>query len=77
LLSLTEIDCHANLLRAEYKTAPMDSAIEIKSCGGKSFDNLVVGSAFAAAAWAGFDEAALSVRDEGRLPSANGRPPRD
>jgi 2-methylisocitrate lyase-like PEP mutase family enzyme len=29
-----------------------------------------LGSAFAAAAWAGFEKAALSVRDEGRLPAA-------
>jgi 2-methylisocitrate lyase-like PEP mutase family enzyme len=31
-----------------------------------------VGSAFAAAAWGGFDEAARSVRDEGHLPAAKG-----
>ncbi len=31
-----------------------------------------VGSQFARAAWAGFEEAARSVRDEGRLPAARG-----
>lgn len=31
-----------------------------------------LGSAFAAAAWAGFEKAALSVRDEGQLPAVNG-----
>ena len=31
-----------------------------------------LGSALAAAAWAGFEKAALSVRDEGRLPAARG-----
>lgn len=31
-----------------------------------------LGSAFAAAAWAGFERAALSVRDEGQLPAARG-----
>ena len=31
-----------------------------------------LGSAFAAAAWTGFEKAALSVRDEGRLPAARG-----
>jgi 2-methylisocitrate lyase-like PEP mutase family enzyme len=31
-----------------------------------------LGSAFATAAWTGFEKAALSVRDEGRLPAARG-----
>jgi 2-methylisocitrate lyase-like PEP mutase family enzyme len=31
-----------------------------------------VGFSFAAAAWAGFDEAALSVCDDGHLPAAKG-----
>jgi 2-methylisocitrate lyase-like PEP mutase family enzyme len=31
-----------------------------------------LGSALAAAAWAGFEKSALSVRDEGRLPAARG-----
>ena len=31
-----------------------------------------LGSALAAAAWAGFEKAALSVRDEGHLPAARG-----
>jgi 2-methylisocitrate lyase-like PEP mutase family enzyme len=48
------------------------SSMNVADLAAAGVRRISVGSAFAAAAWAGFDEAARSVRDEGHLPAAKG-----
>jgi 2-methylisocitrate lyase-like PEP mutase family enzyme/transposase len=50
----------------------LGSDMNIADLAAAGVRRIRVGSAFARAAWAGFEEAARSVRDEGRLPAAKG-----
>jgi 2-methylisocitrate lyase-like PEP mutase family enzyme len=47
----------------------LDSSMNIADLAAAGVRRVSVGFSFAAVAWAAFEEAALSVRDEGRLPS--------
>jgi 2-methylisocitrate lyase-like PEP mutase family enzyme len=47
----------------------LDSSMNVADLAAAGVRRVSVGSLFAAAAWTAFEEAALSVRDEGRLPS--------
>jgi len=50
----------------------LGSDMNVADLAAAGVRRISVGSAFARAAWAGFEEAARSVRDEGRLPAAKG-----
>jgi 2-methylisocitrate lyase-like PEP mutase family enzyme len=50
------------------------SGMNVADLAAAGVRRISVGAAFAAAAWAAFDEAARSVRDEGRLPSPKETP---
>lgn len=47
-----------------------DSSMNVADLAAAGVRRISVGAAFAAAAWAGFDRAALAVRDNGHLPAA-------
>jgi 2-methylisocitrate lyase-like PEP mutase family enzyme len=48
----------------------LGTEMNVASLAAAGVRRVSIGSGFARAAWAAFDQAALSVRDEGRLPSA-------
>jgi 2-methylisocitrate lyase-like PEP mutase family enzyme len=50
----------------------LGSEMNVADLAAAGVRRISVGSAFARAAWAGFEEAARSVRDGGRLPAARG-----
>jgi 2-methylisocitrate lyase-like PEP mutase family enzyme len=50
----------------------LGSDLNVADLAAVGVRRISVGSAFAGAAWASFEEAARSVRDEGRLPAAKG-----
>lgn len=50
----------------------LGSNMNVADLAAAGVRRISVGSSFAAAAWAGFDEAARSVRDDGHLPAAKG-----
>ena len=50
----------------------LGSEMNVADLAAAGVRRISVGSQFARAAWAGFEEAARSVRDEGRLPAAKG-----
>jgi 2-methylisocitrate lyase-like PEP mutase family enzyme len=50
----------------------LGSDMNVADLAAAGVRRISVGSGFARAAWAGFEEAARSVRDEGRLPAAKG-----
>jgi len=50
----------------------LGSGMNVADLAAAGVRRISVGSQFARAAWAGFEKAALSVRDDGRLPAANG-----
>ncbi|MGH9854553.1 MAG: isocitrate lyase/PEP mutase family protein, partial [Blastocatellia bacterium] len=50
----------------------LGSSMNVADLAAVGVRRISVGSAFARAAWAGFEEAARSVRDEGHLPAARG-----
>ena len=50
----------------------LDSSMNVADLAATGVRRVSVGFSFAAAAWAGFDEAAQSVRDDGHLPAAKG-----
>jgi 2-methylisocitrate lyase-like PEP mutase family enzyme len=50
----------------------LGSDMNVSDLAAAGVRRISVGAAFARAAWTGFEEAARSVRDEGRLPAARG-----
>jgi 2-methylisocitrate lyase-like PEP mutase family enzyme len=50
----------------------LDPSMNVANLVAAGVRRISVGFSFAAAAWAGFDEAALSVCDDGHLPAAKG-----
>jgi 2-methylisocitrate lyase-like PEP mutase family enzyme len=50
----------------------LDSSMNVADLAATGVRRVSVGFSFAAAAWAGVDEAAQSVRDDGHLPAAKG-----